>query len=113
MVGDVISFASGFEMGAVVVRLPRVVFTYDTMQLFWLAAIPGLAGGTLRIVHTFLVPLFGTRLVITVATLLKLIPCVGIGLAVMNPATPFWVFLLLAFSAGFGGGGFLSFIPST
>ena len=109
----VLSFATWFVMSAVVVRLPRLGFTYDTMQLFWLAAIPGLAGGTLRIVHTFLVPLFGTRLVITVATLLKLIPCVGIGLAVMNPATPFWVFVLLAFSAGLGGGDFSSFMPST
>jgi len=109
----VLSFATWFVMSAVVVRLPRVGFRYDTMQLFWLAAIPGLAGGTLRIVHTFLVPLVGTRLVVTVATLLKLIPCVGIGLAVMNPDTPFWVFLLLAFSAGFGGGDFSSFMPST
>jgi len=109
----VLSFATWFVMSAVVVRLPQVGFTYDTMQLFWLAAIPGLAGGTLRIAHTFLVPIFGTRLVITVSTLLKLIPCVGIGLAVMNPATPFWVFVLLAFSAGFGGGDFSSFMPST
>jgi NNP family nitrate/nitrite transporter-like MFS transporter len=109
----VLSFATWFVMSAVVVRLPRIGFKYDTMQLFWLAAIPGLAGGTLRIVHTFLVPLFGTRRVVTIATLLKLIPCVGIGLAVMNPETPFWVFLLLAFSAGFGGGDFSSFMPST
>ncbi|MEK6609680.1 MAG: MFS transporter [Gemmatimonadota bacterium] len=109
----VLSFATWFVMSAVVVRLPRIGFRYDTMQLFWLAAIPGLAGGTLRIVHTFLVPLFGTRSVVTIATLLKLIPCVGIGLAVMNPETPFWVFLLLAFSAGFGGGDFSSFMPST
>jgi len=109
----VLSFATWFVMSAVVVRLPKIGFKYDTMQLFWLAAIPGLAGGTLRIIHTFLVPIFGTRRVITIATLLKLIPCVGIGLAVMNPETPFWLFLVLALAAGFGGGDFSSFMPST
>jgi len=109
----VLSFATWFVMSAIVVRLPKIGFRYDTMQLFWLAAIPGLAGGSLRIIHTFLVPIFGTRSVITVATLLKLIPCIGIALAVMNPETPFWLFLVLAFAAGFGGGDFSSFMPST
>lgn len=109
----VLSFATWFMMSAIVVRLPQVGFTFDTMQLFWLAAMPGLAGGTLRIVHTFLIPIYGTRLVITVATLLKLIPCIGIGFAVMNPDTPFWLFLVLAFAAGLGGGDFSSFMPST
>lgn len=108
-----LSFATWFMMSAIVVRLPQIGFRYDTMQLFWLAAMPGLAGGTLRILHTFLIPVFGSRHVITVSTLLKLIPCVGIGLAVMNPETPFWLFLLLAFSAGFGGGDFSSYMPST
>jgi len=109
----VLSFATWFVMSAVVVRLPRIGFRFTTMQLFWLAAVPGLAGGTLRIIHTFLIPVFGTRHVVSVSTLLKLIPCVGIGLAVMNPGTPFWLFLLLALCAGFGGGDFSSFMPST
>lgn len=108
-----LSFATWFMMSAVAVRLPAIGFRFDTMQLFWLAAMPGLAGGTLRIIHTFLIPIFGTRHVISIATLLKLIPCVGIGLAVMNPDTPFVVFLILAFLAGFGGGDFSSFMPST
>lgn len=109
----VFSFATWFMMSAIVVRLPNIGFTFDTMELFWLAAMPGLAGGTLRIIHTFLIPVFGTRAVISVATFLKLIPCIGIGIAVMDPETPFWVFLVLAFSAGFGGGDFSSFMPST
>jgi MFS transporter, NNP family, nitrate/nitrite transporter len=109
----VLSFATWFAMSAIVVRLPQIGFQYDTMQLFWLAAMPGLAGGTLRVLHMFLVPMFGTRHVITIATLLKLIPCIGIGLAVMNPDTPFWLFMVLAFAAGFGGGDFSSYMPST
>jgi MFS transporter, NNP family, nitrate/nitrite transporter len=109
----VLSFATWFAMSAIVVRLPQIGFQYDTMQLFWLAAMPGLAGGTLRVLHMFLVPMFGTRHVITIATLLKLIPCIGIGFAVMNPDTPFWLFMVLAFAAGFGGGDFSSYMPST
>jgi NNP family nitrate/nitrite transporter-like MFS transporter len=109
----VLSFASWFAMSAVVVRLPNVGFKFDTNQLFWLAAMPGLAGGTLRILHTFLVPILGTRAVIGTATLLKLIPCVGLALAVANPGTPFWMFVLLALLAGMGGGDFSSYMPST
>ncbi|MBP8128414.1 MAG: NarK/NasA family nitrate transporter [Candidatus Hydrogenedentes bacterium] len=109
----VLSFATWFAMSAIVVRLPLIGFSFSQRQLFWLAAIPGLAGGTLRMVHTFLIPIYGTRNVITAATFIKLLPCIGIGLAVMNPGTPFWVFLLLALLLGFGGGDFSSFMPST
>lgn len=107
------SFATWFMMSAIVVRLPNIGFKFDTMELFWLAAMPGLAGGTLRIIHTFLVPIFGTRNVIAYSTIIKLIPCVGIGLAILDLNTPFAVFMILAFSAGFGGGDFSSFMPST
>ncbi len=109
----VLSFATWFMMSAIVVKLPGIGFNFSTTQLFWLAAMPGLAGGTLRIIHTFLVPIVGTRHIITFATFLKLLPCIGIGLAVMDPNTPFWVFMVLAFTAGFGGGDFSSYMPST
>ncbi len=108
-----VSFATWFMMSAIVVRMPGIGFKFTQNQLFWLAAMPGLAGGTLRIIHTFLLPIFGTRHIITIATLLKIIPCVGIGLAIMDPNTPYWVFIILAFSAGFGGGDFSSYMPST
>jgi MFS transporter, NNP family, nitrate/nitrite transporter len=109
----VLSFASWFVVSVLVVRLPRIGFEFTTMQLFWLAAMPGLAGGLLRIVNMFLVPIFGTRAVITTANFLKLVPMIGLGLAVMNPETPFWMFMVLAFAAGLGGGDFSSFMPST
>ncbi len=109
----VLSFSTWFMMSAIAVRMPNIGFKFTTMQLFWLAAMPGLAGGTLRIIHTFMIPIFGTRKVITISTFMKLLPCIGIGMAVMNPETPFWLFMVLAFSAGFGGGDFSSFMPST
>jgi len=64
-------------------------------------------------VNMFLIPIFGTRKVVAVATLAKVLPCLGLGFAVMNPQTPFWVFLVLALLVGHGGGAFSSYMPST
>lgn len=109
----VFSFATWFMMSALVVKLPGIGFKFNTDQLFWLAAMPGLAGGIFRIIHTFLLPVYGTRHVITFSTLIKIIPCVGIGFALMDTSTPFWMFMILAFLLGFGGGDFSSYMPST
>lgn len=108
-----LSFSTWYLLSAVVVMLPKIGFKFTDNQLFWLAAMPGLAAGLLRICHMFLVPIYGTRNVITTATFLKLIPCIGIGVAVMNRDTPFAIFMILAFLSGFGGGDFSSFMPST
>lgn len=107
------SFATWFIMSALVVKLNGIGFKFTQDQLFWLAAMPGLAGGILRIIHTFLLPIYGTRHVISISTFLKIIPCIGIGFAVMDTSTPFWMFLVLAFLTGFGGGDFSSYMPST
>lgn len=109
----ILSFATWFMMSAIAVKLPGIGFKFDKDQLFWLTAMPGLAAGIIRIIHTFLLPIYGSRHVITVSIIIKLIPCIGLGMAVMNPGTPFWVFMILAFTAGFGGGDFSSYMPST
>jgi NNP family nitrate/nitrite transporter-like MFS transporter len=107
------AFIVWFVVSALVVRLPAIGFKLTTSQLFWLAAMPGLAGGTLRIIHTFLVPLYGTRHVVSISTLSLLIPAIGWFFAVQDPTTPYWMLMLLAFLAGLGGGNFSSFMPST
>lgn len=108
-----LAFITWFVVSALVVRLPNVGFQLNTSQLFWLAAMPGLAGGTLRIIWTFLPPILGTRHLVTYSTLLLLLPLLGWAWAVQNTATPFWVLMLLAFLAGIGGGNFSGFMPST
>lgn len=108
-----LAFSTWFMVSAIVTKLQGVGFQLTKGQLFWLAAMPGLAAGTLRIIHTFLIPIFGTRKTVTVSTLLLAVPCVGWGMAVQNPQTPYWVLMLLAFLAGLGGGNFSSFMPST
>ncbi|WP_435525450.1 hypothetical protein [Chryseobacterium indoltheticum] len=39
----------------------HIGFKFTDDQLFWMAAMPGLVGGLLRIVNTFLIPIYGTR----------------------------------------------------
>jgi MFS transporter, NNP family, nitrate/nitrite transporter len=109
----IMAFIVWFVVSALVVRLPGIGFQLSGTQLFWLAAMPGLAGGTLRVIHTFLIPIYGTRHVVTVSTLSLLIPAVGWFYAVQDPTTPYWVLMTLAFLAGLGGGNFSSFMPST
>jgi NNP family nitrate/nitrite transporter-like MFS transporter len=107
------AFITWFVVSALVVRLPAVGFRLTTGQLFWLAAMPGLAGGTLRLAHMFLTPIYGTRVVVGWSTLSLLVPLIGWFIAVQDTATPYWVLMLLAFLAGLGGGNFSSFMPST
>ena len=55
-----------------------------------------------------MVPIFGGRRWTAISTASLLIPALGIGFAVQNPSTPYWLFLLLALLCGFGGGNFAS-----
>jgi NNP family nitrate/nitrite transporter-like MFS transporter len=103
-----LAFAVWMVWSAVVVNLPRAGFAYSADQLFWLAALPGLSGATLRIFYSFMVPIFGGRRWTAISTASLLIPALGIGFAVQNPSTPYGGLLLLALLCGFGGGNFAS-----
>ncbi|MBL9052716.1 MAG: NarK/NasA family nitrate transporter, partial [Tabrizicola sp.] len=107
------AFITWFLVSALVVRLPQIGFTFSASQMFWLAAMPGLAGGTLRLIHMFLTPIYGTRTVVSLSTLSLLIPLVGWFYAVQNPETSYTMMMVWAFLAGLGGGNFSSFMPST
>ncbi|GAB4170539.1 MAG: hypothetical protein OHK0024_06520 [Thalassobaculales bacterium] len=103
-----LAFAVWMVWSVVVAKLPAIGFTYTTDQLFWLAALPGLSGATLRIFYSFMVPVFGGRLWTTLSTATLLIPAFGIGYAVQDPGTPYLIFLVLALLCGLGGGNFAS-----
>jgi MFS transporter, NNP family, nitrate/nitrite transporter len=103
-----LSFAVWMVWSVVVVNLPAIGFAFSTDQLFWLAALPGLAGATLRIFYSFMVPIFGGRKWTTISTASLLLPALGIGFAVQNASTPYTTFLILALLCGFGGGNFAS-----
>jgi NNP family nitrate/nitrite transporter-like MFS transporter len=103
-----LSFAVWMIWSVIVAKLPAAGFPFSTNQLFWLAALPGLSGATLRIFYSFMVPVFGGRLWTTLTTWSLMIPAVGIGLAIQNPDTPYWILLLLSLLCGLGGGNFAS-----
>lgn len=103
-----LAFSVWMVWSVVVAKLPAIGFAYTTDQLFWLAALPGLSGATLRIFYSFMVPIFGGRLWTTVSTASLLLPAIGIGMAVQDPTTSYAWFLLLALLCGFGGGNFAS-----
>jgi len=103
-----LAFAVWMVWSVVVVKLPQVGFKFSTNQLFWLAALPGLFGATLRIFYSFMVPIFGGRRWTAISTASLLLPALGIYYAVQNPATPYEIFVILALLSGFGGGNFAS-----
>ena len=103
-----LAFAVWMVWSVVVVKLPQVGFRFSTNQLFWLAALPGLFGATLRIFYSFMVPIFGGRRWTALSTASLLLPALGIYFAVQNPGTPYEVFVILALLSGFGGGNFAS-----
>lgn len=103
-----LAFAVWMMFSAVTVSLPRIGFSFSTDQLFWLAALPGLSGATLRIFYSFLIPIFGGRRWTAISTASLMIPAVWLGVAVQDPATPFWQFATIAVLCGLGGGNFAS-----
>ena len=103
-----LAFSVWMVWSMVVAKLALIGFKFETSQLFWLAALPALSGATLRIFYSFMVPIFGGRRWTALSTLSLVIPALGIGLAVQNPDTPYWVFVTLALLCGLGGGNFAS-----
>ncbi|MCX7117832.1 MAG: MFS transporter [Legionellales bacterium] len=103
-----ISFAIWIIWSTVTVNLNKVGFHFTEEQLFTLAAIPGLTGAILRILYSFVVPVFGGRNWTVISTLSLLIPTLGTGYALQDLNTSYSVFLLLAACCGLGGGNFSS-----
>lgn len=109
----IFSFATWFVMSAVVVRMPAIGFKFTTMEYFWLAAIPGFASGILRLIHSNFIPVLGTRPVVSISTIIKVIPMIWLGFAIQDTGTSWGTFMVIGFLTGMGGGDFSSFMPST
>ncbi|CAN5910439.1 NarK family nitrate/nitrite MFS transporter [soil metagenome] len=103
-----LAFSVWQVFSAVAAIMITLSFGFSSNQFFWLAALPGLSGATLRIPYSFTVPIFGGRNWTLISTALLLLPAIGLGVAITNTQTPFWVFAALALLAGFGGGNFAS-----
>ncbi|MEF9995775.1 MAG: MFS transporter [Burkholderiaceae bacterium] len=108
-----LGFCAWFLVPALAPHLNGVGFDLSHRQLYWLVAMVGLSAGTLRIFWTFLPPILGTRLLVTLSTALLLVPLLGWIWVVQNPHTPYSVLLLLGALSGIGGGTFSGLMAST
>ena len=108
-----LGFMSWFLVSALAPKLNNLGFDLSKKELYWLAAMPGLAGGGLRLIWMFLPPILGTRKLVTYSTALLVLPLIGWSFAVRSPSTPYAALLILAFFSGIGGGIFSGFMPST
>ena len=91
-----------------VVNLDKAGFHFSKDQLFWLTALPALSGATLRLFYSFMVPIFGGRRWTALSTASLLIPALGMGFALRDPATSYPTLLTLSVLCGLGGGNFSS-----
>ncbi|MBT1063418.1 MFS transporter [Bowmanella sp. Y26] len=103
-----LAFAVWSIWSIMVVKMPKLGFTYSPNQLFWLAALPALSGATLRIFYGFMVPIFGGRRWTAISTASLILPCLWMGIALQDTDTPYLVMLILALLCGLGGGNFSS-----
>lgn len=103
-----LAFCVWMLFSVVTINLNNIGFTFTHDQLFLLTALPSVSGALLRVPYSFVIPVFGGRLWTTISTLILIIPCVWLGLAVQNLTTPFWVFVIISLLCGFGGANFAS-----
>ncbi len=108
IVAEHIGFSVWAIWSIVAAKLPQAGFHYSTDQLFQLVALPGLIGSVMRFPYTFAVTTFGGRNWTIFSAAVLLVPTLCLAYFVSHPETPFWLMLLVAATAGLGGGNFAS-----
>ncbi len=103
-----LGFAVWLLWSAVVVNLNSIGFGFSVGQLFWLAAVPGLTGPTLRIPHSFLPSMLGGWVTHIIAVASLLIPTTWMYFALKDLNTSWGTFMVIGALCGFGGGNFAS-----
>ncbi|QVQ54593.1 NarK/NasA family nitrate transporter [Spiractinospora alimapuensis] len=88
--------------------IPETGFDYSAGQKFLLVSVVTLVGSVLRVPYTLAVPIFGGRNWTVVSVLALILPTLLAVVLIQRPETPYPVFLILAATAGLGGGNFSS-----
>jgi MFS transporter, NNP family, nitrate/nitrite transporter len=108
IVAEHIGFSVWAIWSIVAAKLPAAGFHYSTDELFQLVAFPGLIGALMRFPYTFAVTTFGGRNWTIFSAAVLLVPTLCLAYFASHPETPFWLMLLVASTAGLGGGNFAS-----
>jgi MFS transporter, NNP family, nitrate/nitrite transporter len=96
-----------WTMWSVLVLFMGPEYGIDAAGKFFLVAVPTLVGSILRLPYTMAPARFGGRNWTIVSAALLLLPTI-LAAIVMQPGTPYWVFVLVAAVGGLGGGNFAS-----
>ncbi|MET9348916.1 nitrate/nitrite transporter [Streptomyces termitum] len=98
---------SVWSLWSVMVLFMGPEYGVDAAGKFFLIATATLTGALVRVPYTFAVARFGGRNWTVLSSLALLLPT-GLACAVMEPGTPYPVFVLVAALTGVGGGNFAS-----
>ena len=109
----ILAFCVWLLPSAIAPKLTEIGFKLTDSQLYWIAAMPGLSSGLIRLVYMFLPPIVGTRKLVAWSSLLYALPMLGWFFAVQSTETSFGTLLALAFACGIGSGSFSGYMPST
>jgi NNP family nitrate/nitrite transporter-like MFS transporter len=108
IVAEYLGFSIWLLWSILAVKLPQAGFHYTTDQLFQLVALPGLVGALARFPYAFAPAMVGGRNWTIVSAGVLFIPTLALAYFVTQPDTPFWLMLIVAATAGLGGGNFAS-----
>src|SRR5689334_2443436 len=108
IVAEHLGFSIWLLWSIVAVKLPQAGFHYTTDELFQLVALPGLIGSLARFPYAFAPAMFGGRNWTIVSAGVLFIPTLALAYFVTQPETPFSLMLIVAATAGLGGGNFAS-----
>jgi NNP family nitrate/nitrite transporter-like MFS transporter len=108
IVAEYLGFSIWLLWSILAVKLPQAGFHYTTDQLFQLVALPGLVGALARFPYAFAPAMFGGRNWTIVSAGVLFIPTLALAYFVTQPETPFSLMLIVAATAGLGGGNFAS-----
>jgi NNP family nitrate/nitrite transporter-like MFS transporter len=103
-----LGFSIWLVWSIVATKLPQAGFKFTTDELFQLVALPGLIGSLMRFPYTFAVTTFGGRNWTIFSAAVLFIPTLALAYFVTQPDTPFWLMMIVAATAGLGGGNFAS-----
>ncbi len=87
---------------------PAIGLGFAPSEKFLLVVTPTLVGALLRLPYSYAVTRFGGRNWTVFSSVLLFVPALPALYFVQRPGTPLWVFLLIAATAGVGGGNFAS-----
>lgn len=104
----VVSMSGTFDASGALVASGANGWALTAGQALTVLAVASGVGAALRIPYTFAVPVFGGRNWTVASAMLLLVPTLGLAWVVQHPEVPYWVLLVVAGTAGFGGGNFAS-----